>query len=432
MKKTLAILLALIMIVSLAACGGGTEPAGNDPEPTGPAILDKDEIVIGYVGAQTGPSAGLGYGIDQILKWGIDELNKEGGILGVPVRYVSRDDQGDPTKATTYIQELVYKENIDFLVGPVNSTCVAANLDFLTENEVLTMICSASATALVDPVKYPYMFRTTVVNDFMAEALVQGAVKGNFEHVVLIAPDDVTGQDGMAAMKKYAEQYNLKYEDAVIFTAGAVDMTSVAQAIQKAQADCIISFSLGMDTATIVKALDRLGLTGTYEILGYMGAVAANFQELTGIEDTIDYVYYQGLKDCSISLEQYENPDTAMLNEPGIDWYNFLADEFGEYLIDGSGRQFGWIESGRAYDCLRLYKYAVEQTGSVDPNVLAEFINTIDHFDSVLYAGGYDFSKGNHEGFDASYIANCYMGLYAWDVGNLRGEPVTVRNSKFD
>ena len=91
MKKLLAILLALAMIVSLAACGGtSNEPA--EPQEPATKTLDKDEIVIGYVGAQTGPSAGLGYGIDQILRWGIEELNKDGGILGVPVRYDERED----------------------------------------------------------------------------------------------------------------------------------------------------------------------------------------------------------------------------------------------------------------------------------------------------------------------------------------------------
>lgn len=209
-KRLFAAILTLAMVLSLAACssgGNGGSPSGDSGEEGG---LGTDEIVIGYVGAITGASASLGAPVHEMLVYAVDELNEEGGICGVPVRYVYRDDQGDPTKATTYCQELIYKEGVDLMIAPVNSTCVSANLDLLTSEKIITFICSASATELVDPELYPYVFRTTVVNDFMAEDLVVSAQKVGYKNIVLLGDNSTTGMDGIKYLQQYCEQYGVE------------------------------------------------------------------------------------------------------------------------------------------------------------------------------------------------------------------------------
>ncbi|MDR7855330.1 ABC transporter substrate-binding protein [Tissierella sp.] len=422
-KRILALGLSLIMVLSLVACTGSDDstPSGNST-----SGLGVDEIVIGYVGPITGPYAGLGLPIHEIAKYTIDEINAEGGILGVPVRYVSRDDTGDPTKSATYVKELVEKEGIKLLLGPANSTCVAASLDYLTENKIVTLLASASAANLVDPVEYPYVFRTQVNNDTMAEGLVKNAIKGGYERVVLLGDNGTLGSDGIASMEKYAKEYGLDFASTVQFAPGTVDMTPVAQNIASANPDVVAAFATGADAAKIVAALDRVGMTGKYTYLGYMGTALANFGELAGEEPT-QHVLYQGLKSGSVK-EGDENPNLGY-SQP---WYDRMYTDFGDYKIDGSGRTWGWIEAGRAYDCLMLMKHAIEKTNSLDADKIKEALESVTNFESVLYESGYTFTATDHEGFSADELASCYMGRYLYDVGSLKGEPVTVRNPIFD
>jgi branched-chain amino acid transport system substrate-binding protein len=437
-KRFLASCLVLMMLMLLAACAGGEQTgtpsaavsavptAGASAEASEQPDLGVKEIVIGYVGPVTGPYAGLGLPIHEIAQYTVDEINKAGGILGVPVRYVYRDDTGDPTKSATYVKELVEKEGATLLLGPANSTCVAASLDYLTENKIITLLCSASAANLIDPVQYPYMFRTQVNNDIMAEALVKNAIKGGFKNVVLVGDNGTLGSDGIASMEKYAEQYGLTLASTVEFTPGTVDMTPVAQSIASANADAVAAFATGADAAKIVSALDRVGMTGKYIYLGYMGTALSNFADLAGEGPTAS-VLYQGLK-CASVVENDANPNLGYSQA----WYDTVYTKFGDYKIDGSGRTWGWIESGRAYDCLMLMKYAIEKTGSVDPDKIKEALETVSDFESVLYESGYAFSATDHEGFSTDELTMCYMGKYVYDIGSLKGEPVTIRTTKFD
>ena len=70
MKKILAILLAFVLVFSMAACGGG----GNN--------YDEGPIKIGWIGALTGDFAPWGKCESQALQMYINEQNEAGGVLG--------------------------------------------------------------------------------------------------------------------------------------------------------------------------------------------------------------------------------------------------------------------------------------------------------------------------------------------------------------
>ena len=79
MKKVIAILLTLVLVFSMAACGGG----GND--------YDEGPIKIGWVGSQTGDQAVFGTCESNTIKMLIDQKNAEGGLLGRELEFVGYD-----------------------------------------------------------------------------------------------------------------------------------------------------------------------------------------------------------------------------------------------------------------------------------------------------------------------------------------------------
>ncbi len=128
-KALAAILLAVLMGVLLAACGGGSTPApaGSGAAPAGSGAAaptgDKTEIVIGWVAPFTGPYAVFTQAFDWTSKLCLDKINADGGIYieaygkKLPVRLVTMDTESDPTKAAEAATKMVNDGEIDLLVG---------------------------------------------------------------------------------------------------------------------------------------------------------------------------------------------------------------------------------------------------------------------------------------------------------------------------
>ena len=123
MKKKLSLLLAGAMALSLAACGGGTQPSGNSQAPDNSG----DKVVrIGVFEPSTGDS-GPG-GKQEML--GMQYANHETPTVEVggetyKVELVYADNGSDAAKAPTAAAELVSKD-VALVLGTYGSSCAIA------------------------------------------------------------------------------------------------------------------------------------------------------------------------------------------------------------------------------------------------------------------------------------------------------------------
>ncbi len=86
-KKILAAVLALVMLLSLAACSGGSNYTENNTE-----------YVIGVSGPLTGGAAVYGVAVQNSAQMAVDEINANGGLNGVMFKFIATDDTHDATK----------------------------------------------------------------------------------------------------------------------------------------------------------------------------------------------------------------------------------------------------------------------------------------------------------------------------------------------
>ena len=96
MKKFLALMLAVIMVVSMfAACGkkGYTS--------------DNTEYVIGCSGPLTGAAAVYGVAVKNAAQIAVDEINAAGGLNGIKFKLVVLDDKHDPANISTNYSSLL-------------------------------------------------------------------------------------------------------------------------------------------------------------------------------------------------------------------------------------------------------------------------------------------------------------------------------------
>ena len=131
LRKAVAAVMALSMLLVLSACGGANYTAKNT------------EYVIGFSGPLTGPAAVYGTAVKNSAQMAVDEINAAGGLNGVKFKLVAKDDTHDATKVAANYSSML-EEGMQVSLGTVTT---APGLEFTklsAEDNVFFLTPSAS------------------------------------------------------------------------------------------------------------------------------------------------------------------------------------------------------------------------------------------------------------------------------------------------
>lgn len=116
MKKILALLLSLTMVVALVACGENSTPTPSDNSTSNEGTT---EIVIGVMEDITGSTGQQGTGAQKGIEDMAAEINESGGIGGkIKIRLVEYDIKGDVTESINAYKRLCEQDKANVVIGP--------------------------------------------------------------------------------------------------------------------------------------------------------------------------------------------------------------------------------------------------------------------------------------------------------------------------
>ena len=208
------LLLSLLLVFSLAACGDKEETSGesntNDTssETNTDATKDdeasKEPIRIGVLTSKTGILEGYGKQMLQGFYIGLDyATNGTREINGRPIEVIERDTQTNPQVAVTEATALFEEDNIDILVGSASSTDTLAVLPLAEAYQRVMIVEPAVADSITGDQWNKYIFRTgrNSSQDAVAGA---AAIAAPGKKIGIFAPNSAFGLDGAAAFKEAA------------------------------------------------------------------------------------------------------------------------------------------------------------------------------------------------------------------------------------
>ena len=118
---------------------------------------------IGWLAALTGPSSAPAIGFNRGVVFAAEAINAAGGVKGRKIEIVTRDTQGDPTKAVNATQELISSASVHAVWGPTNSGESLAVTPIMARSK-MPNIHPCVVDSLIDPQKFPNAFRISPSN----------------------------------------------------------------------------------------------------------------------------------------------------------------------------------------------------------------------------------------------------------------------------
>jgi len=350
------------------------------------------QIKVGVYGPFTGGSAGMGVSMRNGAVLAIEEINAAGGILGKKVIMVARDDEARNERGAQIMQELLEKENVVAVLGPINTGVADASSRYAEEKHV-PLIINASAGAKVNELfaQYPqnYVFRIAAGDALQTEVIVREAVDGRkYTKVALLCDDTNYGQNGRAKMEKALEKRKIKPVYIGKFKIKDTDMTAQLQEAKAAGAQALLLYGIGPELAAIANSMNRIGwnvdMIGAWTLS--MSAFIANAGK-NGDGATMPQTFIEAGAKSPLQTKFVKDYET----------------KFNEKPISVA------VAAAQGYDSMYLLKMGIEQAGTTDgPKVREALENLKKPYDGVTGHYAPPFTKTDHEAVKES---NVVMGV---------------------
>jgi branched-chain amino acid transport system substrate-binding protein len=228
-----------------------------------PVSSQAEDIRIGFTGPITGPAAFLG----QQMKWGaelaVEQINKNGGVLGRNVSFQMQDSQCRPADALSAAEKLLSQDKVDVLLGDLCSGATMALMP-VVEKAQKPMIVSISTlpeiTAKAGVGGNTWVFRTVPTDAMMAQVGGQKLKAANVKSIALFAEDTDYGRASIALLKaQLGSDVQIVSEDYVKTT--EADFLSILTKLRSIKPDAIGVFTLDQQGSNFMKQYAQFGLT---------------------------------------------------------------------------------------------------------------------------------------------------------------------------
>jgi len=179
---------------------GVAAAAFNFPKP---AIAQAAPFKLGLLTVKTGPLAQGGIQMEQGIVTFLKEKNYT--FAGRKVDFISADTGGNPAGAKTKAQELIERDKVDAIVGPLAAFELLAITDYVAQHKT-PMMSLAAAEDLTQRKPNPYFVRASATSSQAMHPMADFAAKElKLKRIVTISEDFAFGYEQMGGFQQTFE-----------------------------------------------------------------------------------------------------------------------------------------------------------------------------------------------------------------------------------
>ncbi len=354
-----------------------------------PAMAQK-AIKVAMVNTSTGGAALYGLAGIEGGKIAVAELNAAGGLLGRKVELIVRDDAAKPDVGAREIRDVILREEVAAVFGPVSSGVLLAMSEVAKENKTILIAHTSNTERAFVERGHRYIFSVVPHTFIEGSAMGQYMAQKPYKKYSIIGPDYEFGHIQADAFERRLKENKKDVEviQRLWPKLGETDFTSYITAIISTKPDAVYGNLFGSDLIAFTK-----------QAKGYDFFKKFPFAALYDV-DTL-----QGLgKDAVEGVIGYERGPFHVIRKlaPSQRFEDFIK----KYRAATNKYPSTWAIN--AYDGVMAWAKAVKKANTIDTEKVVDALEGLE-LDSLRGPGRY-IRKVDHQASVGSYI-----GVVAWD-----------------
>ena len=364
--------IAAVCIVSCSRSGKSNEDnaaarAGSDPG------ANAAEIKIGQTMPYSGPASAYGT-IGKLQTAFFKKINREGGIHGKKVNFISIDDAYSPPKAVEQVRKLVEEDGVLLIFQPLGTPSNTAIHKYLNGKKIPQLFTASGASQWNDPTNFPWTMGFNA--NYQMEARIYGKhilqTRPNAKIAVLYQNDDY-GKDYLKGLKdSLGDNAKLIVAEATYEVSDPTVDSQVAT-LKGSGADTFLNVTTPKFAAQAIRRAFDIGWKPT-QYLNNISASVGSVLTPAGLDKAT------GL----MTVAYYKDPTDPQWNEdPGMkEWREFMAKEYPEGNLNDGTNMY-------AYLAAKTLVQVLEQCGKdvTSENVMKQAANLKDFAPAQLLPG---------------------------------------------
>lgn len=306
------------------------------------------------------------------------QINEKGGVLGMEIAFISRDNQPvateppTPEASVSAAKELIEMEDVFALLGPVYSTN-AVEVGPIAQQAQRLMLPGSSGSNV--PETGDYVFLITVPNPFQGKVMASFAMNpdelGATTAATIIEADDVYTTDLVQAFEAAFQQSGGEIVHSGAYSVGETTFTALLTEIHKVQPDVIFCPGFQPEVPSLIKEARQIGITGAF-LGGSAWDDRERFLSILDDNSVLDGSYY---------------PTNFSVATPDPNVQEFVM----AYSAHFGSPPDGIAASG--YDAMRLLARAIETAGSLDPVAVRNAFAAVSGYKGATTISHYDANR---------------------------------------
>ncbi len=234
------------------------------------SALAADPILIGINYPRTGHYKEEGLAQMRGALLAIDEINAQGGLLGQPIKLLSKDTASHPEKAIRNVEKLV-EEGAVMLFGSVSSAVAIAASERARQLNTVYFATIGYSNDVTGKNGHRYVFRESTSATMTGRALGKYlSEKMPGKTYFYITADYTWGHSSEQALRENTDTTDTTKHKGVLLpfpTAKQSDYNTTLKQAQESGADIIALVLYGQDLVRAMRTADTMGLTKKVQII---------------------------------------------------------------------------------------------------------------------------------------------------------------------